>query len=125
LHAANIEVYKILEIRGIDLSSGDEVEESSSAHRMLKVLGSMVGRALGGGSTTTISSDTSHDYTSATGDYHDSEAYHHEVAILHYDLKIAAHDLNEAMIIACITLMFPINIMTKFYFLKATNRQSL
>ena len=123
LHAANIEVYKLLEIRGIDLSggAGESEESSSSAHRILKVLASR----LLGGTTTTESTDTGHDTHSETGDFHDSEAYKHEVYILHHDLKIAAHDLNEAMIISCIQLMFPINILTKYYFLKMTNRQSL
>jgi hypothetical protein len=59
------------------------------------------------------------------GDFHNSEEYLHEIEILHHELKIAAHDLNEAMIIACIQLMFPINILTKYYFLKMTNRQSM
>ena len=81
---------------------------------------------MGGGSAApTTSHDTSHDTHYTGGDYHLSAEYQHEVEILHYELKIAAHDLNEAMVISCIQLMFPINLLTKFYFLKATNRQDL
>ena len=44
--------------------------------------------------------------------------------ILHEELHIAFIDLEEGLMIAYLNLIFPIDILSKMYFLKKTNRNS-